>query len=88
MWISPDKTEVICDLTLHTGKHILTTGSASMRKYKEAGFKPLPGFQLRYIYFLDATWRSRLTVPEIPFSEIDKQGARMYKGQKPNAPEA
>jgi hypothetical protein len=38
------------------------------------------GFQLRYIYFLDPSYRARLTVPEIPFSEIEKRGAKMYKG--------
>lgn len=42
----------------------------------------LEGFQLRYIYFIDKTYRKRLTVPEIPFSEIDKLGAGMYKGEK------
>lgn len=44
--------------------------------------KVLQGFQLRYIYFIDKKWRKRLTVPEIPFSEIDKMGAGMYKGSK------
>lgn len=39
------------------------------------------GFQLRYIYFLDPTARQRLTVPILPFSEIDKRGAGMYKGK-------
>jgi len=43
---------------------------------------PIEGFQLRYIYFLDPTARERLTVPIIPFSEIEKRGASMYKGQK------
>ena len=31
---------------------------------------------------MDKRWRERLTVPEIPFSEIDKSGAGMYKGEK------
>ena len=39
------------------------------------------GYQLRYIYFLDKNYRKRLTVPIIPFSEIDKRGAGMYKGK-------
>jgi hypothetical protein len=56
-------------------------GGSSMRAYVEAGFKPLPGYQLRYIYFLDPTARERLTVPIIPFSEIAARGAGMYKGQ-------
>lgn len=41
----------------------------------------VPGYQLRYIYFIDKKWRKRLTVPEVPFSKIDEMGAGMYKGQ-------
>lgn len=36
----------------------------------------------RYIYFIDSTYRERLTVPIIPFSKIDEMGAGMYKGEK------
>lgn len=57
-------------------------GAASMRPYIEAGFRPLDGFQLRYIYFLDPAYKDRLTVPILPFSEIERRGASMYKGQK------
>lgn len=57
------------------------TGAASMKVYKEAGFKPLPGFQLRYVYFLNPAARERLTVPVLPFSAIDDAGARMYLGE-------
>jgi hypothetical protein len=42
----------------------------------------IPGFQLRYIYFLDPTAKDRLTVPILPFSEIERRGAGMYKGIK------
>ena len=42
----------------------------------------LPGYQLRYIYFLDPKARENLTVPVIPFSKIDEIGAGMYKGEK------
>lgn len=56
-------------------------GAASMRIYKELGYKPIPGFQLRYIYFLDPSARERLTVPVLPFSEIERRGAGMYRGQ-------
>lgn len=45
------------------------------------GARYIPGFQLRYIYFLDKSSRKRLTVPEIPFSKIDEMKAGMYKGQ-------
>ena len=53
-----------------------------MKAYQDAGFEPLPGFQLRYIYFLDPSYRARLTVPELPYSEIERRGAGMYKGVK------
>jgi len=39
------------------------------------------GFQLRYVYFIDQTARDRLSVPILPFSEIDRRGAGMYKGK-------
>jgi hypothetical protein len=45
-------------------------------------WRPLEGYQLRYIYFLDPTAKDRLTVPILPFSEIEKRGAGMYKGIK------
>lgn len=57
-------------------------GAASMKGYAAAGFKPLDGYQLRYIYFINPSARERLTVPILPFSRIDEMGARMYKGEK------
>ena len=57
-------------------------GGASMRPYIEAGWKPLEGYQLRYIYFLHKDAKQRLTTPILPFSEIEKTGASMYKGVK------
>ena len=41
----------------------------------------LTGFQLRYIKFLKPELQKNLTVDVIPFDEIKKQGASMYKGQ-------
>lgn len=67
----------------HTGG---TNGGASMRAYKEAGFRPLPGFQLRYIYPLRPGVRERLTCPILPYSAIAEAGAEMYKGQKIRRP--
>lgn len=73
---------VVARATVTKGKHAAVAGgSASMRLYKEAGFAPIPGFQLRYLYFLDPTARERLTVPVLPFSAIDVAGARMYRGK-------
>ena len=48
----------------------------------KTGAKLLDFWQLRYIYFIDPSYRQRLTVPEIPFSRIDEMGAGMYKGEK------
>ena len=73
--------EIISRTTTTKGQHILETGASSMKQYKDAGWKPKEGFQLRYIYFLDPTARERLTVPILPFSEIDRRGAGMYKGK-------
>ena len=61
----------------------LTNGGVSISKYMKASGKhgePLKGFQLRYIYFIDPAYRARLTVPELPYSEIQARGATMYKG--------
>lgn len=44
-------------------------------------WKPLDGYQLRYVYFLNQDARARLAVPILPFSKIDEMGAGMYKGQ-------
>lgn len=66
-------------MTYGKGKHALANNGRASRP---EGAKPLDGYQLRYIYFLDPTWRARLTVPEIPFSQIREVGAAMYKGKK------
>lgn len=42
----------------------------------------IDGFMLRYIYFVDKSYREKLTVPEIPFSKIKEMGAGMYRGEK------
>ena len=49
---------------------------------RKEGWKQLKGFQFRYIYFIDKNMISNLTQPIMPFSEIDKIGAGMYKGKK------
>lgn len=54
----------------------------SISQWRELGGKELPGFQLRYIYFLKPTALDRLTVPVLPFSKISDMGAAMYKGEK------
>lgn len=76
------KGELINRVTMTKGAHVQETGGASMKAFREAGFAPLPGHQLRYIFFLDRAARARLTVPEIPFSKISEMGAGMYLGKK------
>lgn len=63
-------------------KMAVTSGGASMKAYADAGFKPLDGYQLCYIYFINPAARERLTVPVIPFSKIAEMGASMYRGEK------
>lgn len=53
-------------------RHLLETGQA----------KPIDGYQLRYIYFIDRSYRKNLSVPEVPYSEIEQMGAKMYKGER------
>lgn len=61
----------------------ITGGKFDFKKYVEyCGGQILKGFQLRYIYFIDKSFRKKLTVPEIPFTMIDEMGAGMYKGEK------
>lgn len=60
----------------------LTDGKYDFRKFSErVNGEIIPGYQLRYIYFIDPSYRARLTVPELPYSEIERRGAGMYKGQ-------
>lgn len=56
-------------------------GEASLKPFLAIGARPVEGYQLRYIYFLDPTARQRLTVPVLPYSEISRRGAGMYKGK-------
>ena len=61
----------------------ITGGRFNFKKYVEyVNGEILSGFQLRYIYFIDKSYRKKLTVQEIPFSRIDEMGAGMYKGKK------
>ena len=56
-------------------------GAASWAPFKKIGAELIPGFQLRYLYFLDPSARERITVPILPFSKIDEMGAGMYRGE-------
>ena len=61
----------------------ITGGKYNLSAYSKATKGELvPGFQLRYIYFLNPEAKDRLTVPILPFSKIDEVGAGMYKGKQ------
>jgi hypothetical protein len=48
---------------------------------KTKDWKQLSGYMLRYVYFLDKSYRKKLTVPEIPFAKIAELDIGMYKGK-------
>lgn len=92
--IKPNKTmlswngKIVADKTLNNANYKKIGMSAG--EAKKQGAKPLIGFQLRYIYLIDKT--AKMNCQNLPFSEIDKIGAGMYKGnrvslqsRKPNA---
>ena len=60
--------------------HTITAYHNNIKEFKN--WEKQVGFQLRYIYFIDKTYKDKLTVPIIPFSKIDEVGAGMYKGEK------
>jgi hypothetical protein len=49
--------------------------------WKTRGAKPIAGYMMRYVKFIDLEWTSRLTVPVLPYTEIARLGASMYKGK-------
>lgn len=60
--------------------HTITAYHNMNKDFKN--WEALEGYQLRYIYFIDKSYRKNLTVPEIPFDKIKEIGAGMYKGVK------
>ena len=64
------------------GKEVKYASWSSTRYLKHIGAKPIEGYQLKYIYFLDKTLESRCKQKVIPFSKIDELNAGMYKGKK------
>ncbi len=78
----PERKRLLYRVTITKGKHIQESGGATMQPFIDAGAKPLHGFQLRYVFFLDKSYRKHLTVPELPYSAIEEAGARMYKGER------
>jgi hypothetical protein len=87
LWVGPDGT-VISNIGERTSMRKIQSvasqteyrGGADMNHYKALGFRPLPGFQLRYLYFTNPLARARLAVPVLPYSAIAEAGARMVRG--------
>ncbi len=97
IWEFPDGVRV-ADIVLHNPKDMNNrrkfckkygarfTADSNMDVFREIGAKPAEGYQLRYIYLIDKSYK--ITVPILPFSKIEEVGAKMYKGKKLNAPVA
>jgi hypothetical protein len=77
-------TQLRIDPTTGEPKHAMTAFHNG-RKDEFSKWERIPGWQLRYIYFLNQEARKRLTVPELPFSKIAEMGATMYKGSRPGS---
>ena len=56
--------------------------ASSYKLLKSAKARLMPGYQMRYVRFLDPSWVDRLAVPVIPFEKIREIGATMYRGQR------
>lgn len=65
-----------------TGEIMQRMTAYHQQRHDFNNWEPVVGYQLRYIYFIDPSYRAKLKVPEIPFSRIKEVGAAMYKGQK------
>jgi len=95
MWKMPNG-DVVCSIVFNPGfspnskndqsKKYGKVGEFSTwpatRFLNKIGASPVPGFQLKYVYFLNESAKKRLTVPILHFSKIDEMGAGMYRGEK------
>jgi hypothetical protein len=64
----------------------ITGGKYAFSEFvKKTGGEMLVGYQIRYILILDKQYR--LACPDLPYSEIHRVGARMYKGESLDLPE-
>jgi len=69
--------------TLDNPNHVAPDGRFGSALAREKGATAIPGYQLKYIYFVDGEIREKLTVPILPYSMIAEVGATMYKGKRP-----
>lgn len=80
LWTAPDG-QVISDVGLRTSPNLQAKYKCSGRpsEMMRAGLRPIPGYQLRYIKFINDQAKHRLSVPIIPYSQIP-DSVRMYRG--------
>jgi hypothetical protein len=85
LWRLPDGSSV-CEVTYDKAQWAARNGgkASGPRLLEAAGAVRLPGYQFRYIRFIDPEWATRLTVPVIPFDQIPA-ACRMYRGEKTGA---
>ena len=77
------KGKIIAKKTLDNKNYPMINGRYFSRHLIEKGEAiAIPGFQLKYIYFIDKEAKNNLTVPILPYNKIDEIGAGMYKGEK------
>jgi hypothetical protein len=69
------------DGTIVADKTLNSNAVHTAHWWRKRGATELPGFQIRYIYFIDKSMRSKLTVPILPYSAIEEAGASMYLGK-------
>lgn len=69
------------DGSIVAGKTLDNHPTQNRQYWKQRGAKFISGFMLRYVKFLDPEWAPRLTVQTLPYTEIARLGASMYKGK-------
>lgn len=69
------------DGSIVAGKTLDNHPTQNRQYWKQRGAKFISGFMLRYVKFLDPEWAPRLTVQALPYTEIARLGASMYKGK-------
>jgi len=71
---------IVAKKSLDNPNHTAADGRFGSAVALGSGATLLPGYQFRYVRFLDPTWVDRLTVPVIPFDKIPPE-CRMYRGE-------
>ena len=69
------------DGSIIAGKTLDNDPVKNRQYWKQRGAKFISGYMMRYVKFIDPEWQSKLTVPVLPYTEIVRVGASMYKGK-------